>query len=138
MYIQPHQIQPWLERLLAEHDAVAGSVHLLADGVLTLAAAVRIPEKVQQAVLRVPRGKGMAGLAWERDEPVQTCNLQAGDSADVQPGAKAVDAKGAVALPVHGADGAVRAVVGLAFADERTLGEAQLAALMQAASTLPG
>ena len=43
-------------------------------------------------------GKGMAGLAWQHDKPIQTCNLKEDSSGQVRPGAKAVDAQGAVAV----------------------------------------
>ena len=79
----------------------------------------------------------MAGLAWERGCPVQTCNLQTDTTGDVRPGARAVDARAAVALPVYDGAGALRAVVGFAFVDERTLDPETLEALSQLASTLP-
>jgi hypothetical protein len=79
----------------------------------------------------------MAGLALERNAPVQTCNLKTDTTGDVRPGARAVDAKGAVALPVRDQAGQVRAVVGIAYADERELTEAALAELSVAASRLP-
>ena len=59
----------------------------------------------------IPRGKGMAGLAWERDEIVSTCNLKTDETGDVRPGAKAVDAQAALAIPVRDGTGALRAVV---------------------------
>ena len=56
----------------------------------------------------------------------------------VRPGAKAVNAGAGVALPVHdNASGDVRAVVGIAYRDEREITESQLAALSAAAATLP-
>lgn len=128
----------WLQSLLDAHQAVAGTVHLREGDGLALAATVNIPEKVRQVVAWVPNGKGMAGLAMSRNEPVQTCNLQSDDSADVKPGAKAVDAQGAVAVPVRDPDGDVRAVVGLAWADTRQFDEADLVAFVRVASSLPG
>jgi hypothetical protein len=72
-----------------------------------------------------------------KNAPVQTCNLKTDTSGDVRPGARAVDAKGAVALPVRDDAGQVRAVVGIAYSDERELSEAVLAKLLAAASRLP-
>ncbi|MEN9577884.1 MAG: hypothetical protein RJA70_893 [Pseudomonadota bacterium] len=88
---------------------------------LVLAAAHNIPPKVQELTKHIPKGKGMAGLAWERVEPVQTCNLKTDTSGDVRPGAKSVNAQAAVALPVKGSDGQIEAVVGIAYSDEREL-----------------
>jgi len=127
----------FLEALIAKHGAVAGTVHLMADGILKLAASVNIPPKVIELTREIPRGKGMAGLAWERVTPVQTCNLKDDDSGDVRPGAKAVDAKAALAMPVTDDDGEVRAVVGLAFMFERDLEDDEVAAMTADASAVP-
>jgi len=127
----------WLSGFLAAHQGVSGTVHNCENGGLVLTAAVNIPEKVQQIVAWVPNGKGMAGLALERGVPIQTCNLKEDASGAVKPGAKAVDAKGAVAVPVKTADGAVRAVVGIAFADERQFSPSDLESLSEAVKTLP-
>jgi hypothetical protein len=103
---------------------------------LELAAAINIPSKVQELTVRILRGKGMAGLAWERREPVQTCNLKTDESSDVRPGARVVDARGAVALPVYHESGEVRAVVGIAFMDERHLSPSDLQAFLHDAGTM--
>lgn len=131
-------LQAWLETFLTAHGGIAGTVHRRSGpDELALAASFRIPPPVCEIVARVPRGKGMAGLALERNEPVSTCNIQTDRSGDVRPGARAVNAQAAVALPVSDARGEVRAVVGIAFAGEKTLSESELAALAQAASSLP-
>ncbi|PWI15324.1 hypothetical protein DI272_14975 [Streptomyces sp. Act143] len=127
----------WLRDLLDRHEAVAGTVHVVRDDLLHITAAHNIPPKVQEITARIPLGKGMAGLAWEQDRPIQTCNLKEDDSGTVKPGARAVDGKAAVALPVRGAHGTVRAVVGLAWLDERDLSEGELAKLDAEAGSLP-
>ncbi len=105
--------QSWLTAFLAAHGGVAGTVHRVDEtGELALTGAVNIPPPVQQLVARVPRGKGMAGLAFERNEPVSTCNIQTDATGQVRPGAKMIGAQAGVALPVRDAAGAVRAVVG--------------------------
>ena len=81
--------------------------------------------------------KGMAGLAWERNQAVATCNLKTDASGDVRPGAKAVNAQGAVAIPVRNDAGEVRAVVGIAFLGERDLSDAELRDFESAAAALP-
>ena len=130
-------IDAWLVDFLKRNGGSSGTVHVYRDGGLRLAAASNIPEKVQQVVAWVPSGKGMAGLALERRVPVQTCNLKEDASGAVKPGAKAVDAKAAVAIPVEGEDGSVRAVVGIAFPDERRFSDSDLDALTRSAATLP-
>jgi len=130
-------LDSWLSSFLSAQKAVSGTVHVSHEGGLKLAAAVNIPEPVQQAVAFVPNGKGMAGLALQHGIPIQTCNLKEDSSGAVKPGAKAVNAKAAVAIPIKAAGGSIRAVVGIAFQEERQFTEADLAALTAAASTLP-
>ncbi|HTJ40575.1 MAG TPA: GAF domain-containing protein [Kofleriaceae bacterium] len=129
-------LSEWLRSFLARHGAVAGTVHVVSDDVLTIAAAHNIPPKVQEITARIPLGKGMAGLAWEHDKAISTCNLKEDASGAVKPGAKAVDAKAAVALPIHGGEG-VRAVVGLAWPDERDLPDALVDGIARDAESMP-
>ncbi len=130
-------LQAWLVRFLADHAGAAGTVHVRRGEQLEIAAAVNIPPKVVEVTATIPRGRGMAGLAWERDAPVSTCNLATDTTGDVRPGAKAVDARAAAALPVHGEHGEVIAVVGIAWPDERDVDDAALAELARAATDLP-
>ena len=129
-------LREWLQTFLARHGAIAGTVHVVKDDLLVIAAAHNIPPKVQEVTARIPLGKGMAGLAWEHDKAISTCNLKEDTSGAVKPGAKAVDAKAAVALPVHGGDG-VRAVVGLAWADERDLPDPFVDGIARDAESMP-
>lgn len=130
-------VQAWLEDALTLVDAVAGTVHRRTDGALLLVAAVNIPAAVQALVRIIPKGKGMAGLAWQRGEPVRTCNLRDDPSTDIRPGARAVAAKAAIALPVLGDDGALRAVTGFAFDAELSLTGVTLARLEDLAASTP-
>jgi L-methionine (R)-S-oxide reductase len=127
----------WLRALLGRHKAVAGTVHVVRGDMLMIAGAINIPPKVQEVTAQIPIGKGMAGLAWQHDKPIQTCNLKDDNTGAVKPGAKAVDAKAAVALPIHDGAGMVRAVVGLAWMHENEIGQAELDAIASDASSLP-
>jgi L-methionine (R)-S-oxide reductase len=136
--MSPTPTQLWLEKFIRDNGAVAGTVHeRSAPEMLTLAAAVNIPPPVMEIVRQVPRGKGMAGLAFEHDEPISTCNIKDDDTGRVRPGAKAVDAQAAVAFPVHDDQGAVRAVVGIAYAEKRELRQSELDQLAAQARALP-
>ena len=130
------QAESWLKQFIARHGGVAGTIHAVSGDILALRAAVNIPPPVVEVTRSIPSGKGMAGLAWERDAPVHTCNLKSDETGDVRPGAKAVDASAAVALPVH-AGGAVRGVVGIAWRGERDITEGELAALGAEAEAAP-
>jgi L-methionine (R)-S-oxide reductase len=130
-------LEGWLQAFLSTHGAVAGTVHEREGDVLTLSASVNIPPPVIEKTRVIPKGKGMAGLAWERNRAVATCNLQTDSSGDVRPGARAVNAQAALAIPVIGADGELRAVVGIAFLGDRDFSEQELSDFEQAAKALP-
>ena len=130
-------LNEWFAGLLRRHGGVAGTVHVVRGDLLEIAAAINIPPKVQEITAQIPLGKGMAGLAWQHDKPIQTCNLKEDATGSVKPGAKAVDARAAVALPVHDGSGTVRAIVGLAWMDERELPADEIAAIAKDAASLP-
>ena len=90
-----------LERVIARLGCALGTIHLLdrADGSLHLRASKDLPPAVIERVQRIPIGKGMAGLAAERREPVQVCNLQQ-EQVVVRPGAKETKAEGSIACPM--------------------------------------
>ena len=128
----------WLQEFLRAHGGVAGTVHrVVAADLMELDAAVNIPPPVQAATRQIPAGKGMAGIAMAEDRCVSTCNLREDQSGAVKPGAKAVGAGAAVAFPVHDAAGKVRAVVGIAWQEERALTDAELRALQREGEALP-
>jgi L-methionine (R)-S-oxide reductase len=84
-----------------------------ATGQLELVCHIGIPDVVLDRIRAIPVGKGMAGLAAQRREPVQVCNLQTDDSGVVKPGAKMTGMEGAIAVPML-VDGAVVGVLGVA------------------------
>lgn len=102
-----------LAATIAHFACAAGTVHRLEDGVLKLAAHVNIPPPVVQIIATVPIGKGIAGLAAERREPVTICNLQTDTSGQARPAAKLTGMEGSLAVPILvGAD--LRGVLGIA------------------------
>jgi L-methionine (R)-S-oxide reductase len=127
--------QGW-DRLLASIidalSADSGTIHLLGDdGVLHLvAASAGIPPAVLETVKLVPIGKGMAGLAVERKQPVNACNIQTDTSGDVRPGARATGLQGSVVVPILKDDVAVGAL-GVANRRERTFTVAEEALLLE-------
>jgi L-methionine (R)-S-oxide reductase len=137
MYAKSAAHQQWLEGFLRDFGAVAGSVHEQRGVDLHLTAAQNLPPPVIAAVELVPYGKGMAGLAQARKAPVQTCNLKNDDTGTVKPGAKAVNAQAAIAVPVFNPAGEVLAVVGAAWMEEGEIGPERERAVMRAAATLP-
>jgi len=100
---------PWqsvLDRVTKHFDCPVGTVHLLdpKDGMLHLAAQRGLPPPVLDKVAVIPIGKGMAGIAAERREPVQVCNLQKDQSGVVRPGAKLTQMEGSLAAPMLDGD----------------------------------
>lgn len=106
-------MQQQLEEIIRQFDADTGSIHLIVDGVLVLKAQVGLPPHVVEIVSLVPIGKGMAGLAAERNEPVSTCNIQTDATGDVKPGARATGVNGAIVVPIRDSYGQVRGALGI-------------------------
>lgn len=112
-----------------------GTLHLLEGALLHLKAQCGLPAHVAEIVRQVPLGKGMAGLAAERREPVQTCNLQSDASSDIRPGAKAVPVQASVALPML-QGGELKGVLGLARAQSHEWSAEEIAQMLSLASGL--
>jgi L-methionine (R)-S-oxide reductase len=131
------ELEQALTRIVNEFGADSGTIHLLEDdGVLHLKAATAgIPPAVLDIVRLVPVGKGMAGLAVERNEPVNACNIQADKSGDVRPGARATGMQGAIVVPMR-RDGSAVGALGIANRSERTFTDDEIARLSEAASAL--
>lgn len=119
-----------LAQTIAAFAAESGSLHLLGDdGVMHLTVAQGLPEPVLAIVRIVPIGKGMAGLAAERKQPVTACNIQTDATGNVRPGARATGMEGALVVPVLNGETALGAL-GVANRSERTFTEAEMALLM--------
>lgn len=112
---QVHELHACLATILREAAAQSGTIHLLdpASGLLRLAAHTGIPAPVLEKIAAIPVGKGLAGLAAQRLEPVQVCNLQTDASGVARPGARATGAQGAVAVPIF-YEAELRGVLGVA------------------------
>lgn len=110
---------PILEQVLGKLlDAFAcpvGTIHTLdsATGLLKLRARRGIPESILDKVRMIPIGKGMAGIAAERMQPVQVCNLQTDASGVAKPGAKDTKMEGSISAPMI-ADGRLKGTLGVA------------------------
>lgn len=103
-----------LARLGAHFDCPVGTLHMLGeDGLLHLKAQQGLPPPVLDKVQTIPIGKGMAGIAAERKQPVQVCNLQSDASGVARPGAKMTQMEGSLASPMLDGD-RLRGVLGIA------------------------
>ena len=126
-----------LSRVLAALDAETGTVHRLRpDGLLHLEQHCGgIPDALLPAIRRIPVGKGMAGLAAERVEPVQVCNLQTDASGTARPGARTTGMRGSICVPMM-KGGELVGVLGVAVGCERDFSDSEADWLLKAGAIL--
>jgi L-methionine (R)-S-oxide reductase len=125
-----------LARVLERFGADSGTIHVVdADGTLRLAASAGIPQVVIETVRRVPVGKGMAGLAVERRQPVNACNIQTDTTGDVRPGAKETGLQGSIVVPLL-RNGEPVGALGIANQRERTFSDQEAELLMEIGKAL--
>jgi putative methionine-R-sulfoxide reductase with GAF domain len=103
--LQGNQAPDWqtiLNQTLNAFDCTTGTIHFLepGDGMLHLVAQVGIPEFLLPKMTTIPIGKGMAGIAAQRRQPVQVCNLQTDESGVARPSAKDTQVEGSLASPL--------------------------------------
>jgi L-methionine (R)-S-oxide reductase len=130
-----------LAKIIAHFACDSGAMHLVdatTDGHLHLKAhGPGMPEFVLDKIRIIPVGKGMAGLCVERNEPVDSCNIQTDGSGDVQPGAKQTGLQGSIVVPIRDATtGQAVGSLGVATMKERTFTPAEIEELLECAKVL--
>lgn len=95
----------WNQRLagiLAEFGCQTGTIHrTMPDGrTLTLVHQIGVPDFLLEKISVIPFGKGIAGAAAERREPVELCNLQQDLGGVAKPDARKTGVSGSLAVPV--------------------------------------
>lgn len=92
----------FLAGVMRGFDCTTGTLHRLdpGDGELKLLAHRGIPPQLMPVIRSIPVGKGIAGAAAQRREPVELCNLQTDTSGVARPGAKQTQVQGSLAVPV--------------------------------------
>ena len=116
-----------LTDILSAFDCSTGTIHTLdhSTNLLHLKAYEGIPEFLLPKMTVIPVGKGMAGVAAERRQPVQICNLQTDESGVARPSARDTKVEGSMAAPMM-LDGELYGTLGIAksipydFSDEET------------------
>jgi GAF domain-containing protein len=112
-------------RLTIEHlEAETGTIHRLGpDGLLHLEAkAGNIPAALLPVIEKIPVGKGIAGLAVQRKQPVDLCNLQTDQSGAARPAARQTGVKGSICVPIMAGELAVGAL-GIGTGEEKQFRE---------------
>lgn len=96
----------FLAQTIAEFGCTTGTLHRLdpSDRHLKLVSQQGIPEALMPIIQSIPVGKGIAGVAAERQEPVEMCNLQTDTSGVARTGAKQTQVQGTLAVPVLDGD----------------------------------
>ena len=124
--------QAILDQVLNHFACTAGTIHSLGpqSQMLHLRARRNIPDELLPRVQKIPVGKGMAGLAAERRQPVQVCNLQTDESGAARPGAKETGMEGCIAVPILAGDQLV-GVLGVAKPTAYEYSETEIALLME-------
>lgn len=124
--------QHWLQQTLEYFDCTTGTLHLLdgESGLLHLKAQVGVPDFLLPKMSEIPIGKGMAGIAAERKEPVQVCNLQTDASGVVRPGAKDTQVEGAITIPLL-QEGKLYGTLGIAKKEPHEFSDIEIAELLE-------
>lgn len=96
----------WLAGVLAEFSCQTGTLHRADGEFLDLVAQIGVPDALLPKISRIPFGKGIAGAAAERREPVELCNLQQDLGGVARPDARQTQVSGSLAVPIFSPDGA--------------------------------
>jgi L-methionine (R)-S-oxide reductase len=101
---ETHDFEGILARILAEFDCPTGTIHRTdaTEKALDLVAQIGVPEFVVGKILHIPFGKGIAGVAAERCEPVELCNLQEDLGGIAKEDARKTNVSGSLAVPIVG------------------------------------
>ncbi len=120
-------------RLTLDHfQADTGTLHTLgSDGLLHLRAWVgNIHDELLPIISAIPVGKGIAGLAVQRNKPVDFCNLQTDQSETVRPGASTTGVRGSLCVPLTYC-GRAAGALGIGTNVEREFSNEEIALLME-------
>jgi L-methionine (R)-S-oxide reductase len=96
-----------LARILREFDCQTGTLHQSTpDGeFLELICQIGVPDSLLDKITLIPFGKGIAGVAAARREPVELCNLQQDLGGVAKPDARKTGVSGSLAVPIFEEDG---------------------------------
>ncbi len=97
----PIDWQAVLDAVIAEFKGSTGALHRLnpTTNLLALVAQRGMPPHLMPVIDNIPVGKGIAGVAAKRREPVELCNLQVDLGGVAKEGARATNVQGSLAVP---------------------------------------
>jgi putative methionine-R-sulfoxide reductase with GAF domain len=97
-----------LRGILAEFGCQTGTLHRTAPDTcsLVLVCQIGVPDTLLEKISAIPFGKGIAGAAAERREPVRLCNLQQDLGGVARPDARQTGVSGSLAVPIFATESA--------------------------------
>ncbi len=127
-----HDWQAILDAVIADFNGTTGTLHRLdpQTKLLTLVAQRGIPPHLMSVIDNIPIGKGIAGVAADRREPVELCNLQTDLGGVAKPGARATNVQGSLAVPCL-LDGELRGTLGVGLMTPHDFSEEEKARMME-------
>jgi L-methionine (R)-S-oxide reductase len=99
---EPHDWNAELRGILELFACQTGTIHqATGDGrTLALVCQIGVPDSLMDKISSIPFGKGIAGAAAERKEPVELCNLQQDLGGVAKPDARQTGVSGSLAVPI--------------------------------------
>ncbi len=94
--------QQLLSEIVSSFGCATGTIHFFDKDakLLRQQAQQGIPLVLMPKIAEIPIGKGIAGIAAERRQPVEMCNLQTDSSGVARPAAKETKVEGSIAVPM--------------------------------------
>lgn len=91
-----------LNSILESFGCQTGTIHQVTDEsrMLSLVCQVGVPDFLLEKIRSIPFGKGIAGVAAERKEPVELCNLQEDLGGVAKVDARKTGVAGSLAVPI--------------------------------------
>lgn len=131
--------QQCLTDIIAAFDCTTGTIHILDERthLLKLQAQQGLPDFLIPKMTEIPIGKGMAGIAAERRQPVEMCNLQTDNSGVARPAAKETKVEGSIAVPML-LDGKLYGTLGIAKPVPYDFREEEINDLMEIGAEISG
>jgi len=135
-YLDP---RAWLNGVLADFNCQTGTLHRADETgkTLGLVTQVGLPAFMLDKIKTIPFGKGIAGAAAATREPVELCNLQENLGGVAEPGARATNVSGSLAVPVFSATtGDVIGTLGIGMMEPHEFTEVEKGRLKEIAESI--
>jgi putative methionine-R-sulfoxide reductase with GAF domain len=120
-----------LQEAMAEFGCQTGTLHRAEGEWLFLVAQAGVPDFLMDKISKIPFGKGIAGVAAERKEPVELCNLQQDLGGVAKEDARKTGVSGSLAVPILDQQGRVLGTLGVGKTVPYDFSEAEMARLTE-------